>query len=64
MELLLLVFLRNGGQTLAKRSCKEAARGGLATGSGSLGTTFLQMGAGIQTPVTAVEGPFGFLVVD
>lgn len=53
--LLLLVFLRNAGQALGKCSCKEAARGGLATGWGSLRTTFLQMGVEIQTPVTAVQ---------
>lgn len=32
--------------------------------SGSLRTTFLQVGVEIQTSVTAVEGPFGFLDFD
>lgn len=60
----MLAFLRNGGQTLARGRCKEAARGGLAAGSGSLRTAFLQLGVEIQTPVTAVEGAFGFLGLD
>lgn len=57
-------FPRKGGQTLAKCSCTEAARGGLAAGSGSLTTTFLGMEVEIQTPMAAVEGPFGFSDLD
>lgn len=55
----LAVFPWKQWQTGAGYSCKAGARGGLATGLGSLRAAFLQLGAEIQTALTAAEGVFG-----
>lgn len=45
-------------QTGAACICKAGARGGSATGLGSLRAAFLQLGAENQSAVTAAEGAF------
>jgi len=63
VRLLVLDFLRNRGRCLQVQ-LQRSSKGRFGHGLGFPPNSFPQVGPEIQTPVTAVEGPFGFLGLD